>query len=83
MATKKTAKKKIAATPKKLIIHLDELKGFKLPPEVAKMVKKDALNGKGFEACHKVIRAQSGIWIPELNPIFKKLDKMLGLPRPA
>jgi len=81
MATKKTTKK-AAAKPKPLIIHLEELKSFKLPAEVAKMVRKDALNGKGFEACHKVIRAQSGIWIPELNPIFQKLDKMLGLPKP-
>jgi hypothetical protein len=83
MATKKAAKKKVVAKPKRLIIHLEELKGYKLPPEVAKMVRRDALNGKGFEACHKVIREQSGIWIPELNPIFKKLDKMLGLPRSA
>jgi hypothetical protein len=75
-------KKASASTPKRLTIHLDELKAFKLPPEVAKMVKRDALNGKGFEACHKTIRAQSGVWIPELNPIFKKLDRMLGLPRP-
>jgi len=78
MVTKKASSSK----PKRLTIHLDELKSFKLPPEVAKMVKRDALNGKGFEACHKKIRAQSGVWIPELNPIFKKLDRMLGLPRP-
>jgi len=83
MATKKKATKKIAATPKPLIIHLEELKSFRLPTAVSRMVKKDALNGKGFEACHKVIRAQSGVWIPELNPIFRKLDKMLGLPKPA
>lgn len=78
-----TAKKASASKskPKRITIHLDELKDFKLPKEVAKMVKRDALNGKGFEACHKTIRAQSGVWIPELNPIFKKLDKMLGLPR--
>ena len=78
MATKILSSSK----PKRVTIHLDELKTFKLPLAVAKMVKRDALNGKGFEACHKTIRAQSGVWIPELNPIFKKLDRMLGLPRP-
>ena len=67
--------------PKLLKIKLSELQKYKLPPEVAKLVKRDALNGKGFDACHKRIRAQSGVWIPELVPIFKKLDKMLGLPR--
>ena len=77
-----TKKKGPSPKPKRLTIHLAELKGFKLPPAVAKMVKRDALNGKGFEACHKTIRAQSGVWIPELNPIFKELDRMLGLPRP-
>jgi hypothetical protein len=77
------AKKKVSSSkPKRLTIHLDELKGFNLPPAVAKMVRRDALNGKGFEACHRTIRAQSGVWIPELNPIFKKLDRMLGLPKP-
>ena len=77
------AKKKVSSSkPKRLTIQLDELKGFNLPPAVAKMVRRDALNGKGFEACHRTIRAQSGVWIPELNPIFKKLDRMLGLPKP-
>jgi len=63
-----------------LEIPLSKLKGYKLPPEVARLVRKDVLNGKGFEACHKLIRKESGIWIPELDPIFKELDRMLGLP---
>ena len=70
------------AKPKLLKIHLNKLKGYKLPPDVAKLVKRDALRGKGFEMCHRAIRAQSGVWIPELNPIFRKLDRMLGLPSP-
>lgn len=60
-------------------IPLAKLKGFKLPPEIYRMVQKDVLRGKGFEACHQLIREQSGVWIPELDPIFKELDRMLGL----
>ena len=69
------------AKPKPQTIHLDELKDYKLPAEVKSLLKRDLLNGKGFEACHKRIRAQTGIWIPELNPVFKRLDKLLGLPK--
>ncbi len=79
--SKATSGAKPKAKPKLLEIRLSELQKYKLPPEVAKLVKRDALNGKGFAECHRTIRAQSGIWIPELDPIFKRLDKMLGLPQ--
>jgi hypothetical protein len=67
--------------PKVRKIHLDELDKYKLPREVKKLLNRDALNGKGFDACHRRIRKETGIWIPELGPVFKKLDKLLGLPK--
>ena len=67
--------------PKLQKIALDDLGDFKLPAAVKKLLRKDILNGKGYEGCHKKIRAETGIWIPELDPIFKKLDKLLGLPK--
>lgn len=67
--------------PKLQKIALDELGSYKLPPEVKRLLKKDMLNGKGFDACHRRIRAQTGIWIPELVSVFKQLDKLLGLPK--
>lgn len=35
--------------------------------------------GRGsFTRCHKRMRVEQGIWIPELVPVFAKLDAMLG-----
>jgi len=65
-----------------LEIHLTEVAGFDLPDEVKKTLSDDMLRGKGFEACHQAIRAQTGIWVPELEQVFKDLDRLLGLPTP-
>lgn len=67
--------------PKLRKVHLDELDHYKLPPAVRKLLRDDVLNGKGFDACHRRIRKDTGLWIPELVPVFKKLDKLLGLPK--
>ena len=53
----------------------------KLTPEVRSVIKRALFAGKGMEACHTWLRETKGIWIPELVPVFKKLDRMLGLPR--
>lgn len=31
-----------------------------------------------FMMCHKKMREETGVWIPELVPVFEKLDKMRG-----
>ena len=33
-------------------------------------------DGHTFMACHKDMRDKHGIWIPELVPVFEKLDAM-------
>lgn len=65
------------ATPAPQIFKLSK----KLPRAVSSRIKRDLLSGKGMDACHRRIRAETGIWIPELVPIFKKLDRVLGLPK--
>lgn len=57
------------------------LRNLKLPAEVATRIRRDLFSGKGMDACHRKIRAETGIWIPELEPVFKKLDQILGLPK--
>lgn len=34
------------------------------------------IDGHTFAKCHKVMREKHGIWIPELVPVFEKLDAM-------
>jgi hypothetical protein len=53
----------------------------KLTPEVKAVIRNALFAGKGMGDCHIMLRETKGIWIPELVPVFKKLDKMLGLPR--
>ncbi|WP_338719917.1 hypothetical protein [Devosia sp. XK-2] len=67
-------------TPTQTEIHITELAGYKLPKEVQDLLRDDLLNGKGYDACHRAIQAQTGIWIPELEQPFKDLDALLGLP---
>jgi len=66
--------------PRALDIHLTEINGYILPPEVKKLLKGDLLNGKGYDACHHLLQAETGIWIPELEQVFKDMDTLLGLP---
>jgi hypothetical protein len=42
------------------------------------------INGGSFMECHKLIAAETGIWIDDLVPVFQKLDAALvarSLPR--
>ncbi len=42
------------------------------------------LNGGTFMECHKLIAAETGVWIEELVPVFQKLDAALAArPLPA
>ncbi len=59
-------------------LSLEEFKHL-AQPEVWKALKIDAANGKGFEACHKVIFDKTGIWVEELVPILRKLDANLNM----
>jgi hypothetical protein len=36
------------------------------------------LNGGSFMECHKLIAAETGIWIEDLVPVFQKLDAALA-----
>ena len=72
----------MASNPEKVEIHLTEIANYDLPDDVRKLLTADMLRGKGYEACHQVIQQQTGIWIPELDQVFKDLDKLLGLPAP-
>lgn len=64
--------------PKELNLHITKLSGFKLPAEVKAMMGRDLKSGKGYDACHRLLRKETGIWIPELEQVFKDLDSMLG-----
>ncbi|MBB4425111.1 hypothetical protein GGD66_003668 [Bradyrhizobium sp. CIR48] len=68
MATSRTAKK----PPTKRSTS-------KLTPEVQTEIRKMLGTLKGYEACHTWLYETKGIWIPELVPVFKKLDKMLEI----
>ena len=53
----------------------------KLTPRVKAEIRKTLTASKGYEACHTMLYETKGIWIPALVPVFKKLDKMLGMPK--
>jgi hypothetical protein len=36
-------------------------------------------NGGAFMCCHRLIFAETGIWIEELVPVFQKLDATLAV----
>ncbi|MDO5975201.1 hypothetical protein [Flavivirga jejuensis] len=44
-------------------------------PSVEKLA--DSLNGGSFMKCHVEFYESTGLWIPELVPVFKKLDAQL------
>lgn len=61
-------------------IHISRISGYTLPEEVKKMISADGISRKGFDACHQMLRQETGIWVPELDQVFKDLDNLLGLP---
>ena len=69
----------IAATPGKLrkgapikTLTLEQFKSMGLPESsVSVLARMDCSN---FSRCHEDMRREHGIWIPELVPVFAKLD---------
>jgi hypothetical protein len=45
--------------------------------EVQKIFQR--VSGGAYSACHTAFFKATGIWIPELVPVFKKLDAMMAL----
>lgn len=66
-------------------ISLEEFKTTKSTAEVETALR--AIKGGGsFMCCHTAWYATTGMWIPELVPVFKKLDAELAaynLPAPV
>jgi hypothetical protein len=56
-------------------LSLDEFKAMKDTPGVEAIAA--SLNGGTFMECHTRFYASTGIWIPELVPVFRKLDAAL------
>jgi hypothetical protein len=65
----------MAHPPKKLTIQ--ELLKEKLKNSQIDAVLKD-LNAGTFGDCHTAIYEKTGVWVPELVPVFQKLDAMLA-----
>jgi len=57
-------------------LSLDEFKARKDSPEVEALLGR--LNGGTFMECHQMVFERTGIWIPELVPVFRKLDATLA-----
>jgi hypothetical protein len=53
---------------------LDEFKRMNTPIAVEDLFRHG--EGHTFMMCHKDMREKHGIWIPELVPIFEKMDAM-------
>lgn len=53
-------------------VSLSEFREMKDTPSIEKII--GALNGGSFMQCHTAFYAATGIWIPELVPVFQKLD---------
>jgi hypothetical protein len=56
-------------------ISLAEFKEIKDTAAVEKVI--GSLNGGSFMECHTAFYAATGMWIPELVPVFQKLDAAL------
>jgi hypothetical protein len=52
-------------------LPLEEFKAMKDAPAVEAIA--GSLNGGGFIQCHTAVYAATGIWSPELVPVFQKL----------
>lgn len=56
-------------------LSLEDFKARKETPAIEALMGQ--LNGGTFMECHQRIFEQTGIWVPELVPVFQKLDAML------
>lgn len=55
-------------------ITLDQFLAMDLPDGSGQLL--DRLDCTTFAACHERMREENGVWIPELVPVFEKLDAM-------
>ena len=53
---------------------LEEFQQMNVPIAVEDLFNQ--IEGHTFMKCHKEMREKHGIWIPELVPVFEKLDAM-------
>ena len=49
-----------------------------MDPEAVEQVLSH-LTCESFMKCHECVREETGVWIPELVPVFEKLDTMRGV----
>lgn len=56
-------------------LSIDQFKAYKIPAEVNAILSK--VNGGSLMCCHKLVYEATGIWIPELVPIFQKMDALI------
>ena len=54
---------------------LDEFKALQVPSDVEALVGK--INGGSLMDCHLALYKATGIWMPELVPIFQKMDALI------
>jgi hypothetical protein len=58
-------------------LTLDEFLATETSSDVSKLA--ESFNGGSFMCCHTHIFAQTGVWIDELVPVFRKLDAQLAV----
>jgi hypothetical protein len=56
-------------------LSLEQFRALKIPDEVQAVLSR--VNGGSLMECHKLLFAATGIWMPELVPIFQKMDALL------
>jgi len=58
-------------------LSISQFLAHKLEPEVQALASK--FDGGSFMCCHSQFFAETGIWIEELVPVFRKLDAQLAV----
>jgi hypothetical protein len=56
-------------------LSLDEFKSMRMSRNIEAVMNQ--MNGGTFMYCHTRLAETTGIWIPELVPVFRKLDAHL------
>lgn len=62
---------------------LAEFRELNGPGSVAELFTHMRGEKKTFDMCHRKLRDEQGIWIPELVPVFRDLDAKAAGPKPA
>ena len=57
------------------LLSLQEFKAVKMPAEIQAILGQ--VNGGSLMECHRKVYEATGIWMPELTPIFQKMDALL------